>query len=71
MESKTEFANNSLNSPKTGKLFLGVNLGPRYYLFMQKKSHASVPLRECLARLGRPESGSIGYNLMRRYRYLQ
>ena len=30
-ESKTEFAITSLNLPKTGKLFKGVNLGPRYY----------------------------------------
>ena len=30
-ESETEFANNSLNLPKTGKLFEGVNLGPRYF----------------------------------------
>ena len=41
-ESKTEFANNSLNLPKTGKLFLGGNLGPMQVLLIHKKQSLKI-----------------------------
>ena len=44
-ESKAEFTNNSLNSQKTGKMFLGWNQGPGPKL-QTKKSHATVSLSQ-------------------------
>ena len=48
VESKTKFANNSLNLPKTGQLFLGWKQGPVGTCFPKKpqtkKSHATIPL---------------------------
>ena len=43
-------ANNSVNSQQMRKIFNGVNQGTMFYRFMKKirdkKSHATVPLRE-------------------------
>jgi len=48
VESKTEFANNSLNLPKTGKTVLGCESRAQVLLIHEKtrvrKSHVTVPL---------------------------
>ena len=49
--SKTEFTNNSLNSPKIGKLNIDTKIIPQGLLIHEKtqtkKSHATVPLNWC------------------------
>ena len=48
------FRNISAKTKYFSKIFWGIAQGPRYYRFMQKtrhqKSHATVPLKECIRR---------------------